>query len=78
MYPTTNVLHRVFKLQLIVNDDEGEEIIISGGTMPIFTQHGYETGLFHRENMGLALAWDIQRCIDIINQNPIGLELPSR
>ena len=32
-YPTTNVLHRVFKLQLIVNDDEGEEIIISGGTM---------------------------------------------
>ena len=33
MYPTTNILHRVFKLQLIVNDDEGEEIIISGGTM---------------------------------------------
>ena len=23
---------------------------------PVFTPHGYETGLFHRENMGLALA----------------------
>ncbi len=45
---------------------------------PVFTQDGYETGLFHQENMGLALAWDIQHCIDIINQNPIGLELPSR
>lgn len=44
---------------------------------PVFTQDGYETGLFHQENMGLALAWDIQRCIDIINQNPIGLEFSS-
>ena len=42
---------------------------------PVFTPHGYETGLFHRENMGLALAWDIQHCIDIITENPIGLEL---
>ena len=44
---------------------------------PVFTPHGHATGLFHRENMGLALAWDIQHCIDIINENPIGLELSS-
>ena len=44
---------------------------------PVFSQDGYETGFFHQENMGLALAWDIQYCIDIIKQNPIGLEVPG-
>ncbi|MCY4651562.1 MAG: hypothetical protein OXC95_00185 [Dehalococcoidia bacterium] len=45
---------------------------------PVLTPHGHDTGLRHWENMGLGLAWDIQYCVDIINQNPIGLELPNR
>lgn len=32
MYPTANILHRVFKIRLIVNDN-GEDIEVSGGTM---------------------------------------------
>ena len=46
--------------------------------LPVYTPDGYETGLYHQENMGLGLAWDIQHCLDIIDQNPIGLELPRR
>lgn len=45
--------------------------------LPVYTPHGHETGLYHQENMGLGLAWDIQYCLEIINQNPIGLQLPS-
>ncbi len=45
---------------------------------PVFSLDGRETGLYHLENMGLGLAWDIRHCLDIMHQNPIGLQMPTQ
>ena len=44
---------------------------------PVYDALDRQTGMYHKENMGFGLAWDIRYCMDLISQNPIGLELPE-
>ena len=44
---------------------------------PVYDALDRQTGMYHKENMGFGLAWSIQHCMDIISENPIGLELPE-
>lgn len=44
-------------------------------TRPVIYPDGSETEFLYQENMGLGLAWDIEHCTEIIDRNPIGLEL---
>ena len=44
-------------------------------TRPVIYSDGRETDFVYQENMGLGLAWDILHCMEIIDRNPIGLEL---
>lgn len=42
---------------------------------PVYTRDGGETEMYVEENMGLLQAWNIKYAVDLIDKNPIGLEI---
>ena len=42
---------------------------------PVYTRDGGEAEMYIRENMGLLHAWDIRYALELIDSNPIGLEI---